>query len=63
MSRTTLYRNLNGGPAPQYDFCRQRGPVKWEMSLRDTGGLLRSFIDTLIFENWSFSAIMFFSGR
>jgi hypothetical protein len=28
-------QNLNGGPAPQYDFCGQRGPVKREMSQGD----------------------------
>ena len=35
MSRPALYENLNGGPAPQYDFCGQRGPVKREMSQSD----------------------------
>jgi len=34
-SRSTLYKNLNGGPAPQYDFCGQRGPVYREMSQGD----------------------------
>jgi uncharacterized protein YecE (DUF72 family) len=34
-SRSTLYKNLNGDPAPQYDFCGQRGPVWREMSQGD----------------------------
>ena len=38
-SRTVWHANLKGGPAPQYDFSGQRGPVKREMSLRDSAGL------------------------
>jgi hypothetical protein len=30
-----LIRNVEDGPAPQYDFCGQRGPVKREMSHGD----------------------------
>jgi len=35
-----MRQNLNDGPAPQYDFCGQRGPTKREMSLRDSAGPL-----------------------
>jgi hypothetical protein len=31
-------KNIKDGPAPQYDLCGQRGPVKREMSLCDRGG-------------------------
>jgi hypothetical protein len=27
-SRTVLYRDMIDGPAPQYDFCGQRGPCR-----------------------------------
>ena len=35
-SRSALMKNMNGGPAPQYDFCGQRGPAKREMSQGDS---------------------------
>jgi hypothetical protein len=42
--RDFLYKNMIDGPAPQYDFCGQRGPVKWEMSLCDIGVKSRSIL-------------------
>ncbi len=38
MSPSDFYTNITDGPAPQYDFCGQRGPVKQEMSQSDSWG-------------------------
>jgi multimeric flavodoxin WrbA len=35
---------MKDGPAPQYDFCGQRGPVKREMSLSDRGDKMKKIL-------------------